>query len=182
MNSFGAVVSLLIHLAHKVQAASAPPLQESAAKLAAGAVLEANASGLALQAVAAPTAAPEASWIPQFLLRIGVVISRGVLAGVVLKNLDSIAKGLIDVTAIVVCTGIQFSLDPDSADGTVVGLQSLMLLSILSYIIARAGAPPSNLVPPQKASNDSPSMKGAVVSPQREAETIHLTSAAKGKQ
>merc|ERR1719221_709424 len=41
MNSFGAVVSLLIHVAHKVQAASAPPLQESA-KLAAGAVLEAN--------------------------------------------------------------------------------------------------------------------------------------------
>merc|ERR1712113_1292267 len=70
-----------------------------------------------------------------------IIITRGVLGGSILKQLDSIAKGLIDVTAIVLCTAIQIMLDgSESADGTVIGIQSLMLLSIVSFIIARSSS------------------------------------------
>uniref|UniRef100_A0A7S2J1I5 Uncharacterized protein n=1 Tax=Alexandrium andersonii TaxID=327968 RepID=A0A7S2J1I5_9DINO len=70
------------------------------------------------------------------------IVARGVLSGSVLKQLDSIAKGLIDVTAIVLCTVIQIGVEgSESADGTVLGIQLLLLLSIVSYVVARANPP-----------------------------------------
>jgi len=69
-------------------------------------------------------------------------VARGVLSGSVLKELDSIAKGLIDVTAIVLCTVVQIGVEgSESADGTVLGIQLLLLLSIVSYVVARASSP-----------------------------------------
>lgn len=49
--------------------------------------------------------------IPQLPLRVvlsvSCVVARGALNGSVLKKLDALTKGLIDVTAIVLCTLIQ---------------------------------------------------------------------------
>jgi len=188
MNSFGAVVSLLIHIGHATQAASGPTQgMEAAAAMAAGVVengssFAPNATGLVLQTLAMDAQPTEGSPLPMFVMLICCVISRGVLSGSVLKNLDSIAKGLIDVTAIVVCTGIQFTLAPESADGTVVGIQTLMLLSILSYIVARASGPSSSVVP-QASSTGNSSTAPTISEAKVEAPvTIHATSAAKAKQ
>lgn len=195
MNSFGAMVSLVIHLGHMTQSSSgAPGDQErgASAALAAGQLLSVNgeelaenATGAALRGLAGAGAAipispelQEGSALPQFLMLITVIISRGVLSATVLKNLDSIAKGLIDVTAIVVCTGIQFTMDPNSVDGTVIGIQTLMLLSISSYIVARSSAPSCSVVP-QKPCIEMSYHTGGAGSSSAKVEALHSDSDAK---
>merc|ERR1712137_324619 len=74
------------------------------------------------------------SWLQRIML-LFCIVSRGVLSGSVLKRLDAITKGLIDVTAIVLCTALQITIDTSKADGTALGIQGLMLLSILSYVL-----------------------------------------------
>merc|ERR1719215_508782 len=87
------------------------------------------------------TAMESSPW-GQIMVLLACIVARGVLSGKVLKQLDSLAKGLIDVTAIVLCTCLQLAFDMQAANGTVLGMQLLMLLSIVSYIMARESAPP----------------------------------------
>lgn len=185
MNSFGAAVSLAIHLGEgagegpleagalgeaagaqlHVAAAAVAAAQAAAAGALAGparpgaawgnaSVLARNATSAALRAAAA-AAAPAAEAVagaaaaagrgasagpagPPFAILLSCIVFRGVLGGSVLKQLDSVAKGLIDITAIIVCTGLQFSIDGNIPDGTIIGIEALMLLSIMSYIVARS--------------------------------------------
>jgi len=80
--------------------------------------------------------------VGQIVVLLACIVARGVLSGKVLKQLDSLAKGLIDVTAIVLCTCLQIALDRKAANGTVLGIQFLMLLSIVTYIMARDSSLP----------------------------------------
>lgn len=186
MNSFGAAASLIIHLFHHSgEEAAAAPSQQMAASAglaalaanatAAAAELAATTTQLAAQsAVAAVEEAADAvsaadasgrlpiSW-PQLISTLTCIVARGMLGGSVLKQLDSIAKGLIDVTAIVFCTALQILMDPSTANGTILGLECLMLLSILSYVLARGKAntktapmsPPPSFVPSRDLATSS---------------------------
>ncbi|CAE7257998.1 unnamed protein product [Symbiodinium natans] len=74
------------------------------------------------------------------VLSVGCVVARGVLNGSVLKQLDALTKGLIDVTAIVLCTLIQVVAQGRQTDATAMGLQMLMLLSVLGFVTGRQTA------------------------------------------
>lgn len=93
-----------------------------------------------------PTAAPDEE-SPYLLplrvaLSVSCVVARGALNGSVLKKLDALTKGLIDVTAIVLCTVIQVLAQGRQTDVTAMGLQMMMLLSVLGFVSARQVAPP----------------------------------------
>lgn len=153
MNSFGAAASLIIHMAHTTDAAGTAEDMSPAAL----AVVLTNSSrnGTAGVATAAARAVATAAarhkvrgsrfspgWIWQIATLWSCIVARGILGGSILKQLDSIAKGLIDVTAIVLCTVIQIGMEgSESADGTVLGIQLMLLLSIVSYVVARASSP-----------------------------------------
>lgn len=95
-----------------------------------------------------PTAAPVRDEESPYLLPLRValsvscVVARGALNGSVLKKLDALTKGLIDVTAIVLCTVIQVLAQGRQTDVTAMGLQMMMLLSVLGFVSARQVAPP----------------------------------------
>lgn len=102
-----------------------------------------------------PTAAPVEDLDPSspFLplrvaLSVSCVVARGALNGSVLKKLDALTKGLIDVTAIVLCTVIQVLAQGRQTDVTAMGLQMMMLLSVLGFVSARQVAPPIVDEPP----------------------------------
>lgn len=79
-----------------------------------------------------------ASLLPiRVVLSVGCVVARGVLNGSVLKQLDALTKGLIDVTAIVLCTLIQVLAQGRKTDATAMGLQMMMLLSVLGFVTGR---------------------------------------------
>ena len=61
------------------------------------------------------------------VLSVSCVVARGVLNSSVLKKLDALTKGLIDVTAIVLCTLIQVLAQGRQTDVTAMGLQMMML-------------------------------------------------------
>jgi len=99
---------------------------------------------------AALTATPdlEASSHHHFLplrvvMSVSCVVARGVLNGSVLKQLDALTKGLIDVTAIVLCTLIQVLAQGRQTDATAMGLQMLMLLSVLGFVTGRQSSSPA---------------------------------------
>jgi len=94
-----------------------------------------------------PTAAPvevvDSAYLPlRVALSVSCVVARGALNGSVLKKLDALTKGLIDVTAIVLCTVIQVLAQGRPTDVTAMGLQMMMLLSVLGFVSARQVAPP----------------------------------------
>mmetsp|Transcript_88747 Transcript_88747/g.275665 ORF Transcript_88747/g.275665 Transcript_88747/m.275665 type:complete len:167 (-) Transcript_88747:47-547(-) len=103
--------------------------------------MEGNATLAAALPLQAPAAELTDMWGLQAAVLLSCIVARGVLAGSVLKQLDAIAKGLIDVTAIVLCTAIQIIVEGTSLDGTEIGIQVLMLLSIVGFIIARSSTP-----------------------------------------
>lgn len=155
MNSFGAVVSVLIYVG---QNSGALGFSDEDVTLASHSVLmSASASGSSPNSTSengsdygAAIVTPgdvsvllaESDARRSTLLRLTVlllcIVARGVLTGCVLKQLDSIAKGLIDVTAIVLCTVMQIATDGAPADGTMIGIQLLLLLSVVSFIVSRS--------------------------------------------
>jgi len=152
LNFFGATVSLIVHVIHRstLEAGTAHSVQQAAAL---SAVVANGAGGLnatlatignntieAATMLAAPEEAPGISLFERLIL-LSCIVARGALSGSVLKRLDAIAKGLIDVTAIVLCTGLQIMLDATKADGTILGIQGLMLMAILNYTVARSSNP-----------------------------------------
>jgi hypothetical protein len=148
MNSFAAGAAFVIHLRH---VAAAPTAGEVAAASAAASAAALAAAGNASAATFIGQAPPGTEQLPSGFLDNGTVclvacvLTRGFLSGSVLKHLDAIAKGLIDVTAIVLCTGLQVSFVGAVVDGTAIGIQGLMLMSVGSYIVARA---PTWTIPP----------------------------------
>ncbi|CAJ1335980.1 unnamed protein product [Effrenium voratum] len=74
-------------------------------------------------------------------MSVSCVVARGALNGSVLKKLDALTKGLIDVTAIVLCTVIQVLAQGRPTDATAMGLQMMMLLAVLGFVSARQPAP-----------------------------------------
>lgn len=157
MNSFGAAASLLIHLGRQNELTTPSPQQLAALSALGDASSRAreNATLAVLVDGAAGQAVSEGPGYMQIGILLSCIIARGVLSGTVLKQLDSIAKGLIDVTAIVVCTGLQILIDPSTANGTVLGTQLLMLMSIISYQNVRAQ--PERKVQPSELSEVQPS-------------------------
>mmetsp|Transcript_7407 Transcript_7407/g.16930 ORF Transcript_7407/g.16930 Transcript_7407/m.16930 type:complete len:437 (+) Transcript_7407:85-1395(+) len=149
MNSFGAAAALVIHMGHNsgaLDASQASARQGLSASLAVNSSASLQTAGNATAGAASAHLIAEEPASEMYAVRIGLllacIVARGVLAGSVLKQLDAIAKGLIDVTAIVLCTVIQIGVQgPESANGTALGIQLLMLLSILSYSVARSPSP-----------------------------------------
>mmetsp|Transcript_55587 Transcript_55587/g.119998 ORF Transcript_55587/g.119998 Transcript_55587/m.119998 type:complete len:409 (-) Transcript_55587:51-1277(-) len=140
MNFFGACATLLIFLGSRKPV---PDLND----LGGVSALQGNASGFESAAIAVAeelsaaaskrlAEAPPMAYSSAIAI-MTVIVARGIMSSLVLKRLDCIAKGLIDVTAIVVCTGIQIVIDGSVKSYTVIGIQVLMLLSVLNYILAQ---------------------------------------------
>mmetsp|Transcript_90224 Transcript_90224/g.291711 ORF Transcript_90224/g.291711 Transcript_90224/m.291711 type:complete len:432 (+) Transcript_90224:96-1391(+) len=136
MNSFGALAALLIHLNHHHDEAL-PGVSVAQSDAALAGIVNASFAMAPTAASVMPEEVQEGTSFLEVAILLSCIIGRGVLSGSVLKQLDTIAKGLIDVTAIVLCTCLQIWIDPASANGTSVGLQFLMLLSIVSFQQAR---------------------------------------------
>eukprot|EP00929_Paragymnodinium_shiwhaense_P056772 TRINITY_DN28422_c0_g1_i1.p1 TRINITY_DN28422_c0_g1~~TRINITY_DN28422_c0_g1_i1.p1 ORF type:complete len:475 (-),score=128.51 TRINITY_DN28422_c0_g1_i1:50-1474(-) len=67
-----------------------------------------------------------------------LLVCRGILTVGVLKKLDSVTKGLIDVMSIVFCALLQIAVDGVEVDWAALGLQAVLLLSISQYFMAKA--------------------------------------------
>jgi hypothetical protein len=145
MNSFAAAVSLVIHFRNATLGSFPTAGEVAVANAGFAANLSSLTGGLNTSVATGsftdgiPQVDEDTSILslPTFTL-VACILTRGFLSGSVLKQLDAIAKGLIDVTAIVLCTGLQVSFGGLAIDRTAIGIQGLMLLSIISYIIARA--------------------------------------------
>lgn len=145
LNSFGAAAALGIHVRNalaEIPLAEVPILLTMNATLNGSAnVVDVRREAVATTFLAAnsgePSGSNEGASLLQTVMLLSCLISRGVLGGTVLKHMDSLTKGLIDVAAIVLCTFLQLALYPNEADGTVLGIQLMMLLSIISYQYAR---------------------------------------------
>lgn len=75
-----------------------------------------------------------AGFSPIILVLWALVVVRGVLNGVILKNLDSVSKVLIDVTSIILCTTLEVVFNGMEVDTKMTCLQAMILLSIISYV------------------------------------------------
>jgi len=140
LNAFAVSGSLLVAMRRSMEA----PVDDAS-----------NSSALAPDAPAADSAS--AVLVPlRVLLSVSCVVARGSLNGTVLKRLDALTKGFIDVTAIVLCTVLQIFVNGRSADATAIGLQIMMLLSVLGFVTARQ-APATNPRGPGEAKDFRPS-------------------------
>merc|ERR1719433_2017343 len=115
MNSFGAASALMIHMSQSPELSETPAMSELSAALAANGTVGLSAAGNATANAVSTGLLDDES--PAEINPLGIavllscIVARGVLGSSVLKNLDSIAKGLIDVTAIVLCTVIQIGVE-----------------------------------------------------------------------
>merc|ERR1712125_89250 len=130
MNSFAAAASFVIHFRH---AAVSPTDGEVVAASAAANVASSVAGNASVAAVVAHAAAGTEHPSSTFLDRstqhgfptvglVACILARGFLSGSVLKQLDAIAKGLIDIAAIVICTVLQVCLGGAAIDSVAIGI------------------------------------------------------------
>jgi len=81
-----------------------------------------------------PVPVEGAGFSPFILVLWAITVLRGVLSSVILKNLDSVSKGLIDVTSIILCTTLEIVFEGRVIDPKMTCLQAMILLSIISYM------------------------------------------------
>lgn len=142
LNVFGAAMSLCINLHRHLTVSAGTALAQSASTVVAGNLTAAAADAATSISRISSEGGFFTGWGPQTVLLWMLCICRGSLCSIVLKRLDSVTKGLIDVSSIVLCSGLQIVLDGIDVDPIVVAMQIVLLLSITQYLVAKAQAPP----------------------------------------